>query len=86
MLQPLSERLGEYREDPSLTSKSPNVFRLPPDMKPIPCKPLFFDLALNWAEFPSLEDKVESAAKKGQSTAGLTGFVKGFLGWGGAKS
>lgn len=85
-MQPLAERLGEYREDPSLSSKSPNVYRLPPDMKPIPCKPLFFDLALNWAEFPSLEDKLEGAAKKGQSNAGLTGFVKGFLGWGGSKS
>lgn len=84
--KPLAERLGEYREDPSLTSKSPNVYRLPPDMKPIPCKPLFFDLALNWAEFPSLEDKIESGSKKGQNNAGLTGFVKGFLGWGGSKS
>lgn len=84
--KPLAERLGEYREDPSLTNKTPNVYRLPPDMKPIPCKPLFFDLALNWAEFPSLDDKIEGASKKGQTNAGLTGFVKGFLGWGGSKS
>ncbi|KAJ1526690.1 hypothetical protein ONE63_008270 [Megalurothrips usitatus] len=84
--KPLADRLGEYREDPALTSKNPNVYRLPPDMKPVPCKPLFFDLALNWAEFPSLDDKIENAAKKGQANAGLTGFVKGFLGWGGSKS
>ncbi|RZF44650.1 hypothetical protein LSTR_LSTR000602 [Laodelphax striatellus] len=81
---PLFERLEEYCEDSSLVNGSaPNVVRLPPDMKPIPCKPLFFDLALNLVEFPSLDDKLDVSAKKGGS-AGITGFVKGFL-WGGNK-
>ncbi|XP_067006030.1 signal recognition particle subunit SRP68 [Anabrus simplex] len=82
--KPLSERLSEYREDPSLTSRSPNVYRLPPEMKPIPCKPLFFDLAFNFVEFPSLEDKLEASAAGGKKAAGLTGFVKGLMGWGGS--
>ncbi|KAH8301243.1 hypothetical protein KR018_009226 [Drosophila ironensis] len=78
--KPLYERLSLYKEDQSLHTKTPNVFKLTPDMEPIPCKPLFFDLAMNYVELPSLEDKIESPGKKGAS---ITGFVKGFLGWGG---
>ncbi|KAH0540819.1 signal recognition particle subunit SRP68 [Cotesia glomerata] len=78
--KPLCERLHEYREDPSLLSKQPNVFNLPPPMKSIPCKPLFFDLAFNMVEFPDLSDKLGDQGKKSQ--AGLTGFVKGLWGWG----
>uniref|UniRef100_A0A0K8TT17 Signal recognition particle subunit SRP68 n=1 Tax=Tabanus bromius TaxID=304241 RepID=A0A0K8TT17_TABBR len=81
--KPLFERLSAYKEDQQLNTRNPNVFKLTPEMKPIPCKPLFFDLALNFVEFPSLDDKLETpAAKKG---AGISGFVKGFLGWGGNK-
>ncbi|EDW80022.1 uncharacterized protein Dwil_GK12346 [Drosophila willistoni] len=78
--KPLYERLSEYKEDQPLHTKTPNVFKLTPDMEPIPCKPLFFDLAMNYMELPSLESKLESSGKKGAS---ITGFVKGFLGWGG---
>ncbi|KAH8380073.1 hypothetical protein KR009_008748 [Drosophila setifemur] len=78
--KPLYERLSLYKEDQSLHTKTPNVFKLTPDMEPIPCKPLFFDLAMNYVELPSLEDKLEAPGKKGAS---ITGFVKGFLGWGG---
>ncbi|KAK2575110.1 hypothetical protein KPH14_008835 [Odynerus spinipes] len=79
--KPLSERLHEYREDPALLSKQPNVYKLPPAMQSIPCKPLFFDLAFNMVEFPDLSDKLGDQAKKG-GQAGLTGFVKGIWGWG----
>lgn len=84
--KPLFERLSQYKEDQTLnTTKSPNVYKLTPEMEPIPCKPLFFDLALNYVEFPaSLNDKVQSPGKKsGANPAGISGFVKGFLGWGG---
>lgn len=84
--KPLFERLDQYKEDPTLNSRNPNVYKLTPEMEAIPCKPLFFDLALNFIEFPSLEDKVESPGKKGGPPgAGISGFVKGFLGWGGEK-
>lgn len=79
--KPLFERLSQYKEDQQLNTKNPNVFKLTPDMQPIPCKPLFFDLALNFVEFPSLDDKMESP----KQAAGISGFVKGFLGWGGKK-
>lgn len=82
--KPLFERLDQYKEDPTLNSRGPNVYKLTDfEMDPIPCKPLFFDLALNFVEFPSLDDKIESTNKK-QAT-GISGFVKGFLGFGGDK-
>lgn len=80
--KPLYERLSYYIEDQQLNTKNPNVFKLTPDIEPIPCKPLFFDLALNFIEFPSLEDKIEPASKAG-GQKGISGFVKGFLNWGG---
>lgn len=81
--KPLFDRLSHYVEDQQLNSKNPNVFKTTPDIEPIPCKPLFFDLALNFVEMPSLDDKIDSPVKKQQQQQGLSGFVKGFLGWGG---
>ncbi|XP_053670208.1 signal recognition particle subunit SRP68 [Anopheles nili] len=81
--KPLYERLSHYKEDASLNSRNPNVFKLIPEMEPIPAKPLFFDLALNFVEFPSLEDKIEQKVAGKGATAGMSGFVKGLFGWGG---
>ncbi|XP_058058297.1 signal recognition particle subunit SRP68 [Anopheles bellator] len=82
--KPLYDRLSHYKEDATLNSRNPNVFKLVPEMEPIAAKPLFFDLALNFVEFPSLEDKVEPKAAGGKgATAGMSGFVKGLFGWGG---
>ncbi|KAL4709872.1 hypothetical protein ACJJTC_003835 [Scirpophaga incertulas] len=79
--KPLVDRLDEYREDTQVLTKNPNIFKIPPQMEAIPCKPLFFDLACNFVEFPNLDDKTGAADSKKQG-AGLTGLVKGFLGWG----
>ncbi|GFV92382.1 signal recognition particle subunit SRP68 [Trichonephila clavipes] len=73
--KPLMGRLDEYVEDPTLVSQQPHIAQFPPDFQPIPCKPLFFDLALNQIEFPSLDDRIEQ--KKG---GGITNFVRGWLG------
>ncbi|XP_063853403.1 signal recognition particle subunit SRP68-like [Scylla paramamosain] len=83
----LIERLDEYIEDPSLTSSSPQVAQVPPPMTSVPCKPLFFDLALNHIEFPSLDDKIENKKTNAPAgvTSGLTGLVKGLWGGWGAK-
>lgn len=84
--KPLYERLDHYKEDQTLNSRNPNVYKLTDfEMEAIPCKPLFFDLALNFVEYPSLDDKIESQITKKQGGAGLSGFVKGFLGFGGEK-
>jgi signal recognition particle subunit SRP68 len=74
--KPLVDRLDQYLEDNALASGSAPLAHFPPQFKPIPCKPLFFDLALNHVEFPSLE--AEISAKGG----GITGFVKGLFGVG----
>ncbi|CAH0579119.1 unnamed protein product [Chrysodeixis includens] len=79
--KPLVDRLDEYKEDTQVLTKNPNIYKMPPSMEAIPCKPLFFDLACNFVEFPNLDDKTGAADNK-KAGAGLTGLVKGFLGWG----
>uniref|UniRef100_A0A8C9Z1Y7 Signal recognition particle subunit SRP68 n=1 Tax=Sander lucioperca TaxID=283035 RepID=A0A8C9Z1Y7_SANLU len=74
---PLCKRLETFRLDPALVGKQPNLVQFPPDFQPIPCKPLFFDLALNHVAFPPLDDKVEQKGK-----GGLTGYIKGIFGFG----
>ncbi|XP_037620032.1 signal recognition particle subunit SRP68 isoform X1 [Sebastes umbrosus] len=74
---PLCNRLETFRLDPALVGKQPNLVQFPPDFQPIPCKPLFFDLALNHVAFPPLDDKVEQKGK-----GGLTGYIKGIFGFG----
>ncbi|CAH1107231.1 unnamed protein product [Psylliodes chrysocephalus] len=80
--KPLIERLDEFREDAQLLSKNPNLVTFPPQMEPVPAKPLFFDLALNFVEFPDLSDKLEGSQPKQKQGAGISGFVKGLWGWG----
>uniref|UniRef100_A0A3P9L7S4 Signal recognition particle subunit SRP68 n=1 Tax=Oryzias latipes TaxID=8090 RepID=A0A3P9L7S4_ORYLA len=75
--QPLCEHLETFRIDSTLVGKHPNLVPFPPDFQPIPCKPLFFDLALNHVTFPPLDDKVEQKGK-----GGLTGYIKGIFGFG----
>ncbi|XP_030637240.1 signal recognition particle subunit SRP68 [Chanos chanos] len=75
--KPLSERLEAFHLDPTLVGKQPNLVQFPPEFQPIPCKPLFFDLALNHVAFPPLDDKVEQKGK-----GGLTGYIKGIFGFG----
>ncbi|XP_041839170.1 signal recognition particle subunit SRP68 [Melanotaenia boesemani] len=74
---PLCDRLENFRLDTTLVGKQPNLVQFPPDFQPIPCKPLFFDLALNHVTFPPLDDKVEQKGK-----GGLTGYIKGIFGFG----
>lgn len=74
---PLCDHLETFRFDPSLVGKQPSLVQFPPDFQPIPCKPLFFDLALNHVAFPPLDDKVEQKGK-----GGLTGYIKGIFGFG----
>lgn len=78
---PLTDRMNTYYEDPSLTTKNPNVIKLPLNFEPIPCKPLFFDLALNHLDLPSYEDKIDSKAQE-QQKAGVKGFIKNMFGFG----
>jgi len=72
--------LEQYSEDPNIASKKAKLVNFPPDFKAIPCRPLFFDLALNHVDMPNLDSKMEQ--KKAGS--GITGALKGWL-WGGKK-
>lgn len=73
--------MDEFREDPQLLTKNPNIVTIPPNMEPVPAKPLFYDLALNFIEIPSVQEKLEDG--KGQRQAGgISGLVKGLWGWG----
>ena len=78
--KPLHDRLHEYREDNALLTKQPNVYNLPPSMRPISCKSLF-DLAFNMVEFHDVSEKLGKQTKKG-GQAGLTEFIKGLCGCG----
>ena len=72
--------------------KQANLVHFPPDFQPIPCTPLFFDLASKHLAFPPLNDKVmkqldktEQKSKDDQveqkAQGGLTGYIKG-ISWG----
>jgi len=85
----LFDRLELYYEDPKLSKGKPNLADFPPSFKPIPCKPLFFDLAREQLNFPNLEAKLASPSKgKNAGTAGGAsgGWLGGWLGgWGGGE-
>uniref|UniRef100_H2YEN3 Signal recognition particle subunit SRP68 n=1 Tax=Ciona savignyi TaxID=51511 RepID=H2YEN3_CIOSA len=87
---PILERLDVYHEDvatSSLNIGKPNskvpqmTSAYPPKFEPVPCKPLFFDVALNHATFPSLDKKL--GKKENPQKAGLTGLISNWWGWGG---
>ncbi|XP_071812929.1 signal recognition particle subunit SRP68-like isoform X2 [Apostichopus japonicus] len=79
--RPLVERLDRYNANqPDLAAK-PNFTAFPPDFKPSPCKPLFFDIALNHIELPSLDEKLEQ--NKSAAQGGLGGFLRGW--WSGGE-
>ena len=48
--QPLAERLhlNRYEEDVDLS----NLVNFPPRLRPVPVKPLFFDIAWNYVQYP----------------------------------
>ncbi|XP_066931893.1 signal recognition particle subunit SRP68-like [Clytia hemisphaerica] len=75
----LLDRLETYQELHTIP-KNASLVQFPPQPQPVPCKPLFFDLALNHIDLPDLDHRIE----KKQEAGGISGFVKGWL-WGGSK-
>lgn len=72
----MEERLDVYEELATIP-KNINLVHFPPQPEPVPCKPLFFDLALNHIDLPDLSHRVEKKTEAG----GISGFVKGWMGW-----
>ena len=58
--QPLVERLNDY---PTAGVTLSNLVTYPPKLEPVPVKPLFFDAAWNYIEYPGRE--VEKGAENG---------------------
>lgn len=75
-LQILVDRLEIYQEYTSIPKK-PNMVHFPPEPEPIPCKPLFFDVASNHIDLPDIEHRLEKKKEAG----GISGMVKGWF-WG----
>jgi len=78
--KPLIDRLDQYYEDPDLVKGKSGLISFPPEFEPIPCKPLFYDLAQNHIAMPSLEEKI---AVPGVAARG-SGWFSGW-GWGAKK-
>jgi signal recognition particle subunit SRP68 len=75
--KPITSQLGYHNlTSVGLSMGNVTLSPIPSEYKPLPTKPLFFDLALDHIEFPPLAHRAE---KRGGS--GLTGFVKGLF-WG----
>lgn len=83
--RPLVESLNEY---PVKSVNLENLVTYPPKLEPIPVKPLFFDAAWNYIEYPGrqIQEKVETSvqepAAKGQTTEQTAQQKKGWFGFG----
>jgi len=85
---PLARRLDVYYEDKSLLSLKaggkPNLADFPPPFQPIPCKPLYFDVAREHIDFPDLSAKLGQGREDG-GAGQKQGWLGGWLGWGSKK-
>ncbi|KAJ3094611.1 signal recognition particle subunit srp68 [Phlyctochytrium planicorne] len=87
---PVVQRLNEFIAELDVTN--PHLADIPPKLQPVPCKPVFFDIAYNGVEYP-LEniqrrlvgkERVSTTEEKKEfkesSSAGITGFLSGIWG------
>eukprot|EP01041_Mallomonas_annulata_P006226 gene6226-12614_t len=67
-----------------------SVIEIPPAFTPIPCKPVFFDIAFNYIEAPDISERAgivnsikKSAVNKddGAPVGGLVGVAQNLFGW-----
>jgi len=81
---PLVSRLDTYYEDPNLVKGKAQLVNFPPEFAAIPCKPLFYDLALYHVAMPSLDAKLDAGKGSEGGGAGLGSWLGGW-GWGAKK-
>ena len=80
--RPLIERLNEY---PVTGVNLENLVSYPPKLEPVPVKPLFFDVAWNYIDYPGrdIEKAVENGVKAARTGADQTAQQKkGWFGFG----
>jgi len=77
----LVEKLGEY---PTSGPKLEQLVSYPPKLEVIPVKPLFFDVAWNYIEYPEREQVLDSHdnVSKSQKLAGAGQQKKGWFTFG----
>lgn len=78
--QPLVEKLNYY---PAKGVNLENLVTYPPSLEPIPVKPLFFDAAWNYIEYPGREIKEQAGSNEVQEVAakGQTAEPQQKKGW-----
>lgn len=78
--QPLVERLNEY---PAKGVDLKNLVSYPPKLEPVPVKPLFFDAAWNYIEYPGreVEQVPENGAKGGEKPSATEQTPQQKKGW-----
>jgi len=76
---PLSTRLDDLLLPETVDVQHLNLVEFPPRFQAVPAKPVFFDLAENYIELPSIAGRKDARSSVVQ---GLTGFISSF--WGGA--
>jgi signal recognition particle subunit SRP68 len=82
---PVVERLNEYPSSGSVDLK--NLVTWPPKLKPVPVKPLFFDVAFNYIEYPgrasrAAEPEPEKMEVDEDKTEAAKPAKKGWFGFG----
>lgn len=82
--EPLVERLDQYPANGVVDLQ--NLVSLPPKLEPVPVKPLFFDAAWNYIEYPGREPEKAANGIKDAENAGTkeqtTQQKKGWFGFG----
>jgi len=78
---PIVERLNDY---PANGVDLKNLVTYPPQLKPVPVKPLFFDVAWNYIDYPGRTPEVANGeSEKTRTEAGpQEEKKKGWFGWG----
>lgn len=69
--------MENFASGAAVASGKGTLTAFPPNFEAVPCKPLYFDLALNYLDFPSMEERI---AKADAEQAGAIGAVTGMLG------
>eukprot|EP00039_Didymoeca_costata_P019492 m.337748 g.337748 ORF g.337748 m.337748 type:complete len:607 (-) comp18223_c0_seq1:172-1992(-) len=78
----LVQQLDQFDAGYATNLQKSNLVEFPPEFEPVPCKPLFFDLAGNHIKFPSLAERVEKIqAEQASAMGAVAGMFSGISKW-----